>query len=209
MSGKALDFAAAQIEKLSESDLIEGFFCYSSTSVRVNDKDFHSPMIVTNDPARYLGDGYAVDYEEGYDLSNLDGTGAVCLMGRELAEDLGVRPGDEISLLSDDMYSVICQVYTEGDKKDLLENAVARENAAYRVIGIIESGNENISAGIVAGINSPMENVCGGSVVFGYSEFTLADNERLHEFTNFLEEQKIESMQTFAPMAFLDRKSVV
>ncbi len=202
VSGKALDFAAAQIEKLSESDLIEGFFCYSSTSVRVNDKDFHSPMIVTNDPARYLGDGYAVDYEEGYDLSNLDGTGAVCLMGRELAEDLGVRPGDEISLLSDDMYSVICQVYTEGDKQDLLENAVARENAAYRVIGIIESGNENISAGIVAGINSPMENVCGGSVVFGYSEFTLADNERLHEFTNFLEEQKIESMQTFAPMAF-------
>ena len=121
VNGRALDFSSESIAELVESDLVDGLYCYNHFGVLVNGKELHTPLVTTNDLSRYLADDSAVTYAKGYDLSVFDGTGPVCLMGKRLADDLGIHLGDEITLLSDTLYSLLEGRYEE--RKDLLSAA--------------------------------------------------------------------------------------
>ncbi|MDE6635835.1 MAG: hypothetical protein K2K09_04425, partial [Lachnospiraceae bacterium] len=201
VKGKALDFASFSINKFSTDDLIKDFYCYSNFSVRMNNTDSHTTLVFTNDIDRYLAADYTITYAEGYDLSVLDKTGQVCLIGQTLADTFGIRPGDEIGLLSDNMYYALEQAYEDKDE-NLFEVAIERKIIMCKVVGIVTSGDGNVNTGIIMGINSGMEDIYGQPFPFGYSEFVLADNEKLDELRSMIEDEQKRSQREYAPNAF-------
>lgn len=197
VEGRALDFSSSAISKLLESELVEDVYCYGNFGVRTNGQELHTSMTVTNDPMRYLGDGCSVTYAEGYDGSVLEKTGPVCLMGQALADALGIRPGEEVALLSETLYTAMEEEYGEGEE---LEEAAGQATKRYRVIGVVETEDAQICSGIFAGTNGTAESVYGQPFPMGYCEFTLAENEKLAEAEGLLEELK-EGGRAYAVMA--------
>ena len=181
---------------MSKSDLLEDIYYYNKFSVRVNGVGVLSPIAFTNDFDRYLTDAYTIAYGDGYDSSVFEGTGPVCLVGKTLAEELGVKAGDEITLMSEDLYSFMPQVYAEED----LEFAIERAGKPYKVAGILESENADVNAGIFANINEAAENLYSQPFPVDYCEFTLADNEKIKELNSVLEEMKSKGIE-YSPQA--------
>lgn len=196
VKGRAMQFHSSNIMELSKSDLIKDIYYYNTYSVRVNGVGVLCPMVMTNDFGHYLEGSYTVDYADGYDDSVFAGTGPVCLAGQELAERLGIKPGDHITLMSEDLYSFMPQVYEE----DELEFAIERAGKPYTVAGIIKSEDQDVNAGIFAAVNEAAENLYSQPFPVNYCEYTLADNERLLELNSLLEEQKRKGME-YSPQA--------
>lgn len=201
VKGRAMDFVSTSIDRLATSDLVKDFYCYSNFNVRTNGMDTHTPMIATNDLEHYLTNNSTITYAEGYDSSFFELTGEGCLLGETLAEMLGVRAGDEIALISDNWYSVVQQVY-EDKGEELLTKAIERETTMFKVIGIVKSGDTDVSTSIFTGTKNGVDRVFGQPFPFNYGEFTLADNDRVEDLNALLEELQRESQQTYAPMAF-------
>lgn len=196
VKGRAMMFASSCIRELSKSDLVEDIYYYHKFSVRVNGIGVLSPISFTNDFDHYLIDDYTVDYADGYDLSIFDGTGPVCLIGQSLAENLGIHPGDNITLMSEDLYNFMPRLYEE----DELKGAIERAGKPYKVAGILKSTNPDTNAGIFASINEAAENLYGQPFAVDYCEFTLAHNEKSLEMNNLLEELKNKNIR-FSPLA--------
>lgn len=174
--------------------------------MRVNDIGILSPITFTNDFDRYLTDDYTVTYAEGYDSSIFERTGSVCLMGQTLAKELGVRPGDEITLLSDDLYSFMVQLHEDEEgiqfyeEEEAFLQAVEQAGKMYKVAGILESEDADVNAGVFSSVNEAAENLYNQPFQIGYCEFTLADNGKLMELNSLLEEQKSQNIR-YAPLA--------
>ena len=196
VKGRATGFSSSSIAALPESGLAEDVYYYNKLSVCANGT-LGSSMTLTNDFARYMGNGCAVTYDVGYDSSVFDGTGAVCLLGQTLAEKLGVSPGGEVALLTDELYAFMRKLYED---EQSLREAVERAGKVYKVVGVVETEDEDIGNGIFAVANDAAETLYGQPFPIGYCEFTLADNEKLGELNSFLDEQRKQGME-FAPMA--------
>ncbi len=196
VKGRTMKFVSSYIIDYSDSDLMKDLYYYNLYSVRVNGVGVLSPMTFTNDLDRYLTDDYTITYGEGYDSSVFDGTGPVCLIGKTLAENLGVDPGDSITLMSESLYSFMPQVYDE----DELEFAIERAGKPYQVAGILESENADVNNGIFSVVNEAAENLYSQPFPVDYCEFTVADNEKILELNNLLEEQKSKGIQ-YSPTA--------
>ncbi len=196
VKGTAMGFSSPNVKELSKSDLIEDIYYYNNFSVRVNGVGVLSPMTFTNDFGHYLIEDYTITYADGYGLSVFDGTGPVCLVGKALAETLGVRPGDDITLMSEGLYSFMPEVYDEEE----LPFAIERAGKPYKVAGILESGNEDVNAGIFAAVNDAAENLYSQPFPVGYCEFTLTDNGKVKELESLLEELKNNSIR-YSPLA--------
>ena len=190
-------FSSDSIDVLSESDLTKNLYYYGKLSVRAGGAGIRSQMTLTNDPERYLKGGYRVTYADGYDASVFDSDEAACLLGQTAARMLEIQTGDEIRLLTDDLYSFMQQLYEE---ESALTDAVARAGRPYRVVGIVESADEDVNTGIFAPANSAAEALYGQPFPIGYCECTLTDNGRLHELNVLLDEQKNRQLQ-YAPTA--------
>lgn len=197
VKGRTVEFSSSSIDELSKSDLVKNLYYYGKASMCVNGIGLRSQMTFTNDFDRYLGNACTVTYAEGYDSSVFDGTGQVCLLGQALAEDLGIRPGDEITLLTDGLYTFMIDLYED---KEQLRKAVVRAGKVYKVVGILDSEDTDISTGIFGVANSAAEELYGQPFPVGYCEFTLADNGKLDELNDLLEQQKKQDMK-YAPMA--------
>ena len=198
VKGVASDFRFTSVADLSKSPLVKDFYCRESFKVQVEGVELDIPMTVSNDVLRSLGDGCTVDYAEGYGISAFEGTGAVCLVGRELADKLGVSPGDEIGMVSDLLYSIL---KTSGQG----EGAATGGYKKYKVIGIAEPEDTSVKGGIFAGIRSDLQSLFSMDFSVSHCEFTLADNEKLDELETILEEKQNESLMYSAkPSYYLD-----
>ncbi len=186
VEGKAVNFTFSSVIDLSKSPLIKDFYCRESFSAWVQGTESVIPMTVTSDLTRNLGKDCTVNYAKGYDMSAFEGTGQVCLVGKELAEKLGVSPGDEIGLMSDILHSML-KTSEQG------ESAVAGGYKTYKVIGIAESDDESVKGSIFAGIRSDLKQLFSIEFSVTDCEFTLADNERLDELDAMLAEEESES----------------
>lgn len=137
--------------------------------------------------------GRAMDFSSDNlmnDASIFEGTGTVCLVGQTLAENLGIRPGDDITLMSESLYSFMPQVYEEEE----LEAAIERAEIMFKVAGILKFGDAD--AGIFAAVNSGTEMLFSSQpFLVGYCEFTLSDNTKILETDSLLEELKTESIR--------------
>ena len=143
----------------------------------------------TNDAGRGL-DGCKVAYAEGYDGSALGGGGSLCLLGRSLAEELGVRPGDTVSLISHQKYTFLKELYeVEYQEKERFQTALSQEDKMYTVAGILEAEDEGANASVFAAAGEAAEEVVGNPFSVGTCEFSLADNEKADELNLFLDEQ--------------------
>ena len=196
VKGRALMFSSSYIPDLQGSDLMDDFYCYDSLKVRVNDMKQQVPMTFTNDIDRYLAENHTITYAQGYDESSMNSTSAMCLMGRTLSKELGVRAGDRIALLSNDMYSALAENY----KEEELQAKIDLKVRMYTVAGVINSDAADIGNGIFAPANRVMQDIYSQPFPFGYCEFTLADNEKLDELDSLLEQQKMLG-KMYAPTA--------
>ena len=187
VKGNAANFAFSSVVDLSKSPLIKEFYCRESFSARVQGMESVIPMTVTSDLTRNLGKDCTVNYAQGYDLSAFEGTGQVCLVGKELAEKLGVSPGDEIGLMSDFLHSML-------ETSEQGESAVDGGYKTYKVIGIAESDDVSVKGGIFAGIRSDLQRLFSIEFSVADCEFTLADNQRLDELDVLLAEKESESL---------------
>ena len=199
VKGRAIEFASPSMEELSKSDLIKDFYFFNKFAVRVNDAELHTQLVATNDLDHYLTGDYTVTFAEGYEISVLDGTGAVCLVGKTLADSLGIRPGAEISLISENFYNGIIEAYE--DREEQFTEIIAQKTGIYKVAGIIDSVDTDVSSAIFAGMTESLEQIYGGAFPVAYSEFTLTDNDKLTGLNSLLEGQKTESQDTSAPTA--------
>lgn len=208
VKGRALEFSSASILEMSGSDLMDEFYCYGSFTVRTNSRELHTQMTFTNDIDRYLENKGSIAYAEGYDSSAFRRNDAVCLIGSGLAETLGVRPGDEIALISDSFYSTLEDMYNNNEViltavengEQSFGSAVEQRTVEYQVIGVIESDHAEIGSNIFAGINDTMESVYGQPFPCSFCEFILSDNEKLSELESIMSEQK-KNGERYAPMA--------
>lgn len=183
VKGEASDFTFTSAVDLSKSPLVKDFYCYDSFCVRLQGIKQDITMTVTNDPVRNMGIDCKVRYAEGYDVSALEGTGQLCLVGEDLAKKLDISIGDEIHMMSDVLYSIL----KSGESGD---DAVSAGYKAYKVVGIAESDDVNIRNGIFAGIRSDLSKLFSMDFTVDHCQFTLADNERLDELDEILEEKR-------------------
>ncbi len=197
VKGKALGFSSSAVSELQGSDLVKDLYYYSNFSVCIGDTGLNCVMTVTNDFDKYLADDCKITYAEGYDGSVFSGTGQLCLIGRALAEKLHVNPGDELSLISNDMYAFIKDLYGDNEK---ISEAAVRACKTYKIAGIIDSKAANVSDGIFTVINRAANELYGQPFPVRYCEFSLADNERLDDLNIMLKDQKKQGTN-YAPMA--------
>ena len=190
-------FSSDSIKVLSESDLAKGLYYYGKLSVRAGSAGTRNQMTLTNDLERYLEGAHRITYADGYDASVFESDEAVCLLGQTAAAMLNVQAGDEISFLTDDLYSFLQQLYEE---ESAFTEAVARAGMPYRVAGIVESADEDVNTGIFTSANRAAETLYGQPFPIGYCECILTDNGRIHELNVLLDEQKNQQLQ-YAPTA--------
>ena len=181
VKGTASDLIFNSAVRLSTSPLVKDFYCYDNFGVRMEGEKENIPMTIASDLARALGEGSTVEYVEGYGFSSFEGTGQVCLVGKGLAEKLGISPGDEVGLLSGLLYSVL---------KEQGEEAVSNGYKDYKVIGIVDSEDTNIHGSIFTGIRNDLTRLFSIDFPVEHCEFTLADNDKLEELDSFLDKMR-------------------
>lgn len=191
VKGNATDFTFNTVVDLSKSPLVKDFYCYDNFGVRIEGSKDNIPMTITNDLVRNMGNDCTVDFAEGFDFSAFDGTAQLCLVGKDLAEKLGISPGDEIGILTDLLYSML--------KESGGENAV-QGYKEYMVIGVAESEDKSVRNSIFAGIRSDLTLLYSMDFAVEHCEFTLADNERFGELEELLEKKK-DSSSMYSPVA--------
>ena len=202
VKGRALKFSSSYINPLTKSGLVKDFYYHGGFDVLINSLDLNNSITFTNDFDRYLKDtlhinDYTVTYAGGLDASSFAGSGALCLLGSEVAKAHGVRPGDKIALFAKKLYSFLPEIYD--NEEDILA-AVEWGNTMYTVAGIIDSDDAGIGYGVIAAANSAAEDVYEQSFPLDYSEFTLADNERLGDLEDLLGGE-IKRGRQYAPSA--------
>ena len=188
VKGRASDFVSSCITEMMESDLVKDVYYYNRFDVRVNTAGVRSAITVTNDIDRYLLKDCKVTYAQGYDSTIFEGTGGVCLVEKTLAEELGVALGETITMMSDDLYNFMPQVY----EPDELEFAIERAGKPYKIVGILETEDEDRGTGIFTVINDAAQGLYGQPFPVSYCEYTLTDNGKLSELESALEEWKNE-----------------
>lgn len=181
---EATQYAYTSVVSLSNSPLVKDFYCHHTLDVHVQGTDDNIFLYISNDLVRYLGDKCTVDYADGYDISSFEGTGPLCLVGKEFAEEFDVGLGDEIGMLSGSLYYMLLNAEKKGEAGSL-ENGYK----PYQVIGIVDSGDETLDHGVFAGIRNDLTNLYGADFMFDKCEFLLADNDRVSDLENLLEEE--------------------
>ncbi len=183
VDGRATEFPSDMVAELTKSSLVKDVYCYGNFAVHAQGKEDLVSLTVTNDMGRCLAGSGSVRYAKGYDKAIFEGTGQVCLIGQELAEALGVQPGDEVTMLSDGLYAFMGGLYGE----DGVTAAAQGAGKMYKVVGIVETSDKSLAEGIFTGLTSNAESIYGQPFPISYCEFTLADNDRLSDLNRLLD----------------------
>ena len=193
VKGGATGFSTAAVRELSRSDLARDFYYQTSFYVMAGESETGAKMVFTNDMERYLSniaEDYTFEFAEGYDASSIGEDRPLCILGKQVAEMYGVRPGDHIELLSDSMYYGLenIEMYAENEA----ELKKARKNAmqSYTVIGVVDSSEEEIVSSMFGAANYVAELMYSGAFAVEHSAFILTDNTRLDEMNDLLEETR-------------------
>lgn len=190
VKGRANEFASTSIAELLKSDLVRDVYYYHRFDVRINGEGVRSAITFTNDLNRYLINGCKITYAEGYDSAAFEETGGICLLDKALFEKLGIALGDTITMMSDDLYTFMPQVYEE----DRLEAAIQRAGKPYKVVGFMETGDEDRGVGVFTVINDAAQNLYGQPFAVNYCEYTLTDNQKLSELESSLDQWRKDGM---------------
>ncbi len=187
VKGSASDFTFTTVLDLSNSPLVKEFYCSDIFNVRVQGAELDIPMAISSDLPRELGADCTVEYAEGYSLSAFEGTAPICVVGKELAKELGTSAGDDLGILSDILY----YTFKAGGVE---EDDLSQRYRVYKVIGIVDSEDARVKNGIFSGIRCDQQSLFSMDFPVGSCEFTLADNDRVDELEAILEEKQSRSV---------------
>lgn len=195
VKAEASQYAFTSVQSLSNSPLVKDFYSHHTFDVHVKGIDDNIFITISNDLIRYLGDDYIVNYADGYDISSFEGTGPLCLVGKELAGELDIGLGDEIGMLSGISYYMFLNEERSG-KTGALENGYKQ----YKVVGIIDSDDETVNHAVFAGMRGNVTNLYGMDFAVDHCEFMLADNDRVDDLEALLEDEMNRKI-AYAPYA--------
>ena len=63
-----------------------------------NSESYFSTLVITNSISRFVAEDADIAYADGYDASVMDKFGDVIIVGRELMETHGIKPGDTVNI---------------------------------------------------------------------------------------------------------------
>jgi len=107
----AAGLSSAALNELSKSELIKEIYFYSNYTSAINSYNAEIPLTVTNNLERFLQDDFSVEYSDGFSDNVFGGEGAFCVIGSAAAETLGVKAGDEITMVNWNVYNGIRYLY--------------------------------------------------------------------------------------------------
>ncbi|MCL2019549.1 MAG: hypothetical protein FWG70_07300 [Oscillospiraceae bacterium] len=220
----ATGFDSNAIEELNKSELVQDLYFYSDFEVSVNLSEIGYSHTVTNDIERYLQGDYVVEYADGFSSEIFQENNALCVVGSGLAEVYELKAGDEITLMKGDLLYALNQLYFGNEEfrnmmrrswdmeeaaeeefeeslTQYVQELILAESIPYKIAGIIKT--ENYSVGNSVFTPSGESAVALHSFynddfyIIKYSQIILSDNERLPEFTVYLEELKGENREAF------------
>ncbi len=199
--GSASAYSLTSARALSTSPLIKNFYCHDTFSIRVEGSKSDHIMTISNDLMRYMGN-CTVNYADGYDISAFEGTAQLCLVGKEAAKELDVSPGDEIGILSSMLYTML--------KKGVAAEEDVSVYKMYKVIGIVDSEDANVSKSIFSGIRCDLQRLFSMDFDVDKCEFILTDNDKVDEMEVLLEEELNKSIiYSPGPSYHLDTSGLV
>lgn len=199
VKGTAGNYTFSSILELSKSPLVKDFYCYENFGARADGSERDILMTITNDLTRNLGENCTVEYADGYDVASFEGMDQICLVGEELAGELGISPGDQVGILSSLLYTTL----KAGENG---EEAVKNGYKTYKVVGVAASDNAEINQGIFIGMRRDAEKLFGMEFTITHAEFLLSDNTRSEELEALLTEE-IDNNFIHAPYAFYNLNS--
>lgn len=191
VKGKAMGYSSDSIQQIEDSGLVESLYYRGNILVRIDGGEMKNTMVFTNDMERYLSEhtdsGYKVSYANGYGESSLE-VGALCLVGKAVAEAYGLKPGSQFPLLADTMYDAMHKNF--GDDPELLQTRLLYATKMYTVVGIVDTEDPELGSRIFAASNREAVGLYSMPFQVEYSDFLLSDNERADRLSKLLEEVK-------------------
>jgi len=227
----ATGFSSVAVTELSESDLVESSYFYGNFNVALNGETGSFPLTVTNNLERYLQDDYWVEYTNGFSDSIFSGDEALCVIGGAAAKTIGVKSGDNITVMSYGLYDALYNLYfynedfrnnlkvswgKEFETDEEFQTEIERnfnekiksESTTYKIAGIINSENSAVNSGIFTPPGDAAEavhSVDNRPAKIEFCEIILADNEKISETENLLAGLKAESVPfTFSASYYTD-----
>jgi|AGTN01.2.fsa_nt_gi Predicted ABC-type transport system involved in lysophospholipase L1 biosynthesis, permease component len=190
--GTISNYSSSAVMEASKSELMEDFYYSGGFSVICNDIPSNTGYLLalTNDIDRYVQsaspDEYVIEYAEGCDSSFFSESVPQCLIGGNMANQYGVKPGDSITLLSWERYFVLSTIYEDDEE---LVSQIKQSSLEFKVAGVITSEDFHVSVGIFAPISETVEKISEYveypfPVEFG--EFVLPDKENPYGLRDYL-----------------------
>ena len=201
------NFSSSAVVELSEAELTEDLYYRSNFSASLNASENQSSLTFTNDLERSFPHAeFSVNYADGFsDLSLLNEDAAICLLGSDTAEILGLGAGDSIKIMGFQRVERYFNDFEQGRYdfgiEELIE-IIMRESVTYTVAGIIESETGRINTGIFAPLGKTAEKINLEPFPVTHSEFIIADNEKIRELNDYLEELRFSSTQYSSAASF-------
>ncbi|MCL1834629.1 MAG: hypothetical protein FWG48_00565 [Oscillospiraceae bacterium] len=183
---------------LMESGYVRDPYYNVTTSVDLN--SIASEMIVTNNISRFAEEEVAVTYADGFDSSCFDELDGVAVIGKDLAELLGLAPGDYVRITpmglearstayTINTYTMMYAAYPEVDWTDRaladIARSVERQADRFFVAGVATSPSGRFDGSAFTPGKLDTAALVPAQSLLNAAEYTLNDNMLTEEFREF------------------------
>ena len=190
--GTLNNYPSNSVMESEKSELMKDFYYSGGFFVICNGIPAESGelLALTNDIDRYVQikslEEYSIEYAEGYDASLFSENKPHCLIGSVIADIFGLKPGDDIKMLSWDRHYVMSSIH-EGDE---FITQLEKSSLAFKVSGVITSEDFGISKGIFAPLSEEVEQISEYGIYpfpVELAEYKLVNKENPYELRDYLD----------------------
>lgn len=195
VKGTLSNYSSSAIMKASKSELMKDLYYNGGFWVILNDRPVGAGyfLAVTNDVDRYLQGistyDYTIEYADGFDASLFSKNEPQCVMGEELAEMYGVKPGDTVTLMSWEGYLTLSNMYEDWDE---LVSQMKKMSQTFKLAGVVKNEDVRISRVFIFAPLSETAERASRYVNYPFpveaAEFTMVDKENPQKLVSYLEE---------------------
>ncbi len=193
VTGTITDFTSSSVLKMEKSDLMKDFYYSGGFVIICDGAGDERRLTMTSDLDRYLQGlsltDYSVEYAPEYDAALFTRNGTECVVGKMLADMLGVKPGDSITMLSSNRVRVLSSMYKDDENE--LYAQLARPNQTFIVAGVITSDDQNTMMGVFAPLSKTIEGISEYDLYpfpVEHCEFMLANKDKPQELLDYLDQ---------------------
>lgn len=195
VKGTLTNYSSSAVMEASKSELMKNVYYNGGFWVILNDIPVGAGyyLAVTNDIDRYIQSistyDYTIEYADGFDASLFSKNEPQCVMGKDLAEIYGVKPGDTVTLISWEGYETLSGMYETDDE---LIPQLKNFSQKFKLAGVVKTGDERISKVFIMAPLSKTAERASQYVEYPFpveaAEFKLVDKEHPQQLISYIEE---------------------